>query len=431
MINMLKKKLLSALVIEIKLIMSINQEIRKDILVFFDNTTFYKELLECMNEINFTSKDFNKLISKIDTQQFNTLFKALAIHFAKGACDEMVLVETKNALEVFKNWLNSHQIKIDTRNYREDDRIVRRMNALARLIKPRNSESACTAVTLVSETLYVSMNNTGPKFDFKSIVEVSMTRLNILLNYPVVKNPNLTYEEFIGKFAPDIIKESFHLEMPLEVLTQDLAKLVDSLHLKPDEFPELCALLSESLQIIFLYPKNNQEYVVFNAKTLESQNILIDNAPKQINKKDIHAEQILVNYLFEYNKLPSDQIVRLGVSKLCCGTCIEFLTHYPQVQVQGTHGKKYENTYNMKTKEPTSGDELLNPRYVCPHQSPHTTPIKSTPTKGINKWSENEKENMPLPILSANNNGFFKEVALKPSRKLNFVDVQDNNVLNQ
>jgi hypothetical protein len=157
------------------------------------------------------------------------------------------------------------------------------MNALARLIKPRNSESACTAVTLVGETLYVSMNNTGSKFNFESIFEITMKRLNILLNYSVVTSPDL----------------------------------------------------------------------------------------------------------------------------------------------------KYENTYNMKTKESTAGDELLNPRYVCQHQSPHTTPIKAIPIKSFHMWSDNEKENIPLPNLFGNTNGFFKEVVQKTNRQLNFRDVQDNDLLNQ
>jgi hypothetical protein len=76
-----------------------------------------------MNEIQFTNKDLNKLISKIDLKQFDTLFKVLAMHFTKGNYEEIVLVETEKAMGLYKNWLNSHQIKLDTRNYREDDRI--------------------------------------------------------------------------------------------------------------------------------------------------------------------------------------------------------------------------------------------------------------------------------------------------------------------
>lgn len=64
-----------------------------------------------------------------------------------------------------------------------------------------------------------------------------------------------------------------------------------------------------------------------------------------------------------------EQPIRLEAAKLCCGTCDDFLSNYPQVKVRGTHAIKYQNAYNIHSLEITQGDSLSNPGPVHPEKS--------------------------------------------------------------
>lgn len=353
---------------------------------FFQNTVFYKNLDNYLKNLTIKVKDRTRLLAKIDINLFSSLVKTMALHLTEGNYEDAVLEEGAIALQSFTGWVASQTTKLDTRSYNEDDKLVRRMNALARLIKPKNSDSACTAVTLVNGVLYVSMNNTGCKVDFNTLFETIRQRLKFLRECPPVKNSTVAYDEFFKKHAAELVAEHFHQDLPLNVLAQDLAKLINSLHLEPDNCPELQPLLSDTLPIVFLYPESALQYRVVNGTTMESNSfdvihpsLNLDEKRKlarKLNKNDIHAEQILVDYLFERNPKP-EQIVSLGVSKLCCATCMEFMKHYEQVKVQGTHGTTYDHTYNMKTGKLSSWDGILNPRHICPQQSPGDSPVRS------------------------------------------------------
>lgn len=414
MIDKLAQKMVSGLLIEIKNLNSEPVIIAHQITgmrAFFKDTVFYKNLETYWNTLTFSTKDKLRLVTLLDRNMFLSLYKVMALQFTVGKHDELLLKESDSAMNLFRDWIASHQVKLDTRIYNGDDRVVRRMNALARLLKPKNSDSACTAVTIVNGTLYVSMNNTGTKVDFKPIFEAITQRLTCLRDCAVAKTPGLTYEQFCNSYAVDIIKNSFHQELPMPILTQDLAKLVHSLHLEPDDCRELSLLLSATLPIFFLYPVHDKKYVVVNAATLEAKTIDIQNAPKNLGKSDIHAEQILVNYLFEHNNMPREQVVRLGVSKLCCATCRDFMSHYPQVVVQGTHGTTYDNTFNMKTGKSSVWDKVLNPKHIAPAQSPYDSPVPSpqrTPARNlVNLALKSENVNA---LISINSPTFFNKI---------------------
>lgn len=368
------------------------------------------------------TKKIRQLAGSVNKELSNQLAKKLTPHFLHPEKNETELHDLVEwYLDSLRTHINEHTKVMDSRQHVEEDVIVRRMDALARLLKLKDSISVCIAVTLVNNTLYIALNNSGKNFKSTEVVATINARLNALIDAPFLKNldQNITYDCFYNDHADAILKTYFHEELPKTRLKQDITKLFYSLHINSHQFKELNPLLSHQLERVFIYPQKNEgvlHYEVYHDTQKQAYSIPILNVPEHMTPNHIHAEQILVDYLMQYKKIESDYILKLGLSKLCCGTCYDCLSHYAQVKVRGTHGITYANTYNLKTCEVAKSDGITNRRHVHPQQSPTASPMKESAPNKIT-----DKENVPFPInlklkeplFSESKQVFFKEAESK------------------
>lgn len=399
--------------------------LRKNTKNYF-TSMFEEKINNLLRELGLTSnKKIMQLAKCMNPKDYEHLGEELAIAFLNPTQQDNALFDTVTCfLNCIKHHIHEKTKMLDSRKHHEEDQVVRRMDALARLLKLQDSISACTAVALVNNTLYIALNNTGKEFNPNDVIETINNRLDALIHSPFLSHldKDMTYHSFYEEHADAILKTYFHETLPKHRLAQDLTKLIYSLHTKDHQVKELSPLVSGNLERVFLYPDKQEgilHYVAYNHTKKQGCSIPILNAPNHINKSNIHAEQILADYLLNYQSLESDYVIKLGLSKLCCTTCYECLSHYQQIKVRGTHGVTYENTYNLITNDVAKSDGIPNRRHVHPQQSPTASPMKET----------HEKENIPIPtnqknkepLISDSKQAFFKEASneKEPQRRTN------------
>ena len=94
--------------------------------------------------------------------------------------------------------------------------------------------------------------------------------------------------------------------------------------------------------------------------------------PKGTSINNIHAEQLIVRFLYEELRLDTQHI--LGINKLCCRTCSRSLSQYPVI-TRGHHNQVYEGVIDLKSGQcSTESSQRKAPTHA--HSSPGDTPDK-------------------------------------------------------
>jgi hypothetical protein len=221
----------------------------------------------------------------------------------------------------FSSYLNdnfSRPNKVEKESIRNGPKRIRRLDSLARLIIKENTLDNCAAVAVRDNKWYFTANNyqqikPNLKIIFSALDKLEKNDKGMVCS--TKKARNYLLEKYLNHKSvtkhPNTHKR----------LVRDVKKFLSSL-------------------------KTNS---IFTKKEITS--LLGPNYYYYKNKKAIHAEMTLLSKLSDPSK---DQVVTLGISKLCCKLCaagvLAFKKHYPnqEIQFRGRHGNFY---YGWKPSE--------------------------------------------------------------------------------
>ncbi|MDF1683684.1 MAG: hypothetical protein P1U36_03405, partial [Legionellaceae bacterium] len=184
------------------------------------------------------------------------------------------------------------------------------------------------------------------------------------------------------------------------VLKQALFKFIDAVrarnriegHTSTNYFSpvEVDAILSPT-RVTVLLPygriKKNRKSAESNRMGVHIMNKAGDDMteysfPEQLQHlvvKDFHAEQLIATYLQNQKGVDledaSAEKIRIGLTKLCCRTCFDTLSHFPRLELRGTHNVSYSNVANLVLATTSGQVSTPNVRDTVAKASPGDTPF--------------------------------------------------------
>jgi hypothetical protein len=291
-------------------------------------------------------------------------------------------------------WVNDEYAPVDERIEVTRRKKVRRFDSLARVLSSQMpSISVCCAVTIDTSTfsprLVIGANLTASVHNTAFLKELNH-KLKILKNsyteytFGRIKLPNTIGCE---QLALDLHNKLFPGRQALNAVNEpnDLAqavyKLTDALFYDPHTFTdeEKQSFLNANATIVLL-PTTTSTSVEMQINYLTMRGQIQTNEPLTSTVhpdelKFVHAEQLIALYLYEQNKIPKSTRFILGISKLCCATCSNFLESYPGIELRGHHQKQYQGVINLTNGVRTAHSSIrLGPTGA--DKSPFKTPLK-------------------------------------------------------
>ncbi len=287
-------------------------------------------------------------------------------------------------------WLKQEYSPVDERTITNDERQLRRMDSLSRLLSLKTSLSACAAVTIdTSEKpqLIIAMN-VGTKDTQAEIIMAIKQKLTIIND--VVHKFSSKIDLIPADELEKLAKE--HLVGPLFAcngcgvdpitLLQAATKFMHALCIDTDTFtPKQKDAFLLDAPVVILLPKIGTNGIKIQKHYRQDtgwvdEDIDLAIAPKKVSCIDkIHAEQLIVHY--QVNLLKKEPAGTIGITKLCCATCSEFLQNYPDFIVRGSHGQAYQGVVNIATED-TAACSGIRRAPTFPDRSPAKTPWKNT-----------------------------------------------------
>lgn len=286
-----------------------------------------------------------------------------------------------------EEWVNDRYSLIDEREYRQNDRHIRRMDSLSRLLATQSSLSAVLSVTIdVSKDphLIIGANIDEDGFQEKVILEVS-TKLQIIQAYLTELQaiaPRTFNLEMLDSSACELknrLLSRTKTHFPHDVLEQAAKKIIHAVLLDDSTFTpeEKYALMNQHTLTIILSKINPKGGYLMDVSHINRGSLLkneypLTKVPPHASINNIHAEQLIAHFLFEILKTKTDSTYTFGISKLCCGTCKDCLSEYP-VLFRGTHNQTYQGVVHLGTGRLESASKE---RRATTHawKSPHYTP---------------------------------------------------------
>lgn len=283
-------------------------------------------------------------------------------------------------------WVYERFSPIDERVQSNDERKLRRMDSLARLLSLRNTTSVCTAVTFCfsDEPRIIIGANVGRNGDQETIFRDTAAKLAIIKRQlKEIAGRDISSIDAIelDRLANGLVKELFtagSTSTPLDVLQQAARKLIDAICIDAETFnaAEKMLFLRQSSAVMLL-PSLSEFTYAMQARQINSSGHInsrypLAMVPKGTSISNIHAEQLIVRFLYEELRLDTQHI--LGINKLCCRTCFRSLSQYPVV-TRGHHNQTYEGVIDLQSGQcSTESSKRHAPTHA--HSSPGDTPDK-------------------------------------------------------
>ncbi len=361
------------------------KQTQKSIETYFDS--FESVLPQYMAEVGQLSGP-NKLADAFQSLQIRDIERANGVELAVDILDD-----------------TKERVQPNQREYFTNERLVRRMDSLARLLSLQSKTSVCTAVTMHGGQLFIGANVSGDTLQadmvdaFKSRVQVLRQFINELNREEIaLDNPNLGYK--IEQCVHQLVAFG-GTSKPMPMLKQALFKVVDALrnrritpgsvnYFSPAERHAL--LTSENLTILLAEGKRYKKekvpnyFVAYQFAGLSGEpqllKHLVSQALQRLIVKDFHAEQLIVYYFqkrlgLDLNAADAEKI-RIGITKLCCETCGSTLSQFARISVRGTHHVRYTNVADVFRDKSCTPVKISSNRITEPDPSPGDTPFDIT-----------------------------------------------------
>lgn len=343
-----------------------------------------------------------------------------ASEVAGSASDKKVPVElefdTHTLIDNISSWVDEHYSPVDERHDHDSSRGIRRMDSLSLLLAPHTSMSACVAVTidLSKEPQLMIGANIDKEGTQDKIFEEIRLKLQIIQGYLAelksIDHKTIDPHKLEG-YAQELIQRlSSHTSssLPPSLLEQAAKKIIHAVLLddktfNPEEKEALTNINASTIIIPKIFPADSYAMEIYatQAGVLTKKNIELSTVPRGTNIRDIHAEQLIARLLFVENRIRIDKPYTFGISKLCCGTCENYLSRHP-VRFRGTHNQTYKGVVHLDT-----GDKEL-----IPHQRRAITHAWRSPANS----TDEEVGFRPMDYsarASAASSGFFSGGAEK------------------
>ena len=437
--------------------------------------SFQAELINAINKARLNGDQTKHFFSKkifLDIPEVRLFLDDLIFHikknkpldinysfYAKEMDDErMDTDQTDNILAYIKE----RYPETDARE-QHDDKQVRRLDSLARLLSLYSRLSVCTAVAVHNGKLYISLNCDSSKV-------LSETAYNIFMRIEILNEFLTTIrtagQSFFDSHQAELVEELYIRLNQLggflpskEVIIQAIEKFTDGVlfdqhtfnrdirdvfneHLLnyrlllpflsgPNTIPGIIELDHYKITqtVVRETGENNKPKYRFNEESAPMRIIDVGTTQKCASIADIHAEQMIAYYIFKHegtNHYSRENPLNIGVSKLCCKTCETNLEELPSIRTRGKHGVMYDSTAS-----------LINGEITSSHQSTPTkgqTDARRSPAHSAKKRRETElptDHNRPIKrprtetsqlTSSADTNTLFN---VNVRRKLPFDDASD------
>jgi len=282
-------------------------------------------------------------------------------------------------------WVVQEYSPVDERVLTSDERRLRRMDSLSRLLSIKPTLSVCAAVTIdtaVTPRVLMGMN-VGKNGEQNLISMAIENRLNIIKNYIETISFAVAEGTFsnLAASAEELVRELLPHGgngVPEEILLQAATKFLHAMCFDKLTFTEeeRKAFRSKASMVIIL-PKVDEQGCKMEVRSLTDEEWIISTIDLKIQQKisikDIHAEQLLARFMFRDAAVKPEGNVIFGISKLCCRTCFDNLTTYPDIITRGHHGQFYQGVVNLNNgQSPTSSSTRRATTHAWP--SPKDTP---------------------------------------------------------
>lgn len=288
--------------------------------------------------------------------------------------------------EGIEEWVEERYSPVDERVLSNHERRLRRLDSMARLLSLKMSLSACTAVALdlSAAPRIVIGANVSINGEQEKVFEAIASKLNIIQRF--LTRISLDERKVIDSAHLDILANELASSLlansstTKDVLVQAARKIIHAICFDPETFTErekrVFLLFGPGIVVLPLIADKAHYLQVrqLGADACAPTNFALPMVPAATHVREIHAEQLVVRYIFEELKVRAPLMV--GISKLCCDTCIRYLQLYPLVTIRGTHGQIYTGVVNLADGyRPTEGSKRTgNTKYLA---SPYDTPERS------------------------------------------------------
>lgn len=324
------------------------------------------------------------------------------------------------SVESVRRWLVAEYSTEDNRVETCDERKLRRLDSLSRLLSLSNSLSVCVAVTI--DTTYkprlIVAANVGSSNDKDKIVELLKSKIQTIKEFiiDVSKSTRLLSLLELEPICTGLVKKliGFSSGVQPDIFLQSATKFIHAICFDPETFSDQeKGIFDPGVETVILIPDSHQNapHLVAYLEDNHSGSILKFDLPPISNKvavKNLHAEQLLAYFLFDISRLPTDNSrFNFGISKLCCRTCFECLQNYPSVAVRGQHNQEYQGVINLKSGQLTK-QSSIRPGVTFPWSSP-----KDSPPQGEESRSSKRLGDKPRSVRNLTD--IFKAYRVQPN----------------
>jgi OTT_1508-like deaminase len=243
----------------------------------------------------------------------------------------------------------------------------RRIDSLARVLAPKDNYTKCVASILFEDKLVISANHphSGGSGQLKTIIKDKYEILKNFLNEKISADEAFEKLKDCGGLvskqdADDRIKldlsnllasiKEGKLNLPEQSPFILIPGLYETFNLLPDAklvrlgYENKIKKLQDDITNLKYKPSRERIQDDENLKRLEKMRDKykkvvgnLENKGVEIIYNQVHAEQVAARYI---QKIKSDAVFYVGVSKLCCDTCSKALKE-KKLRYRGTHGGYY------------------------------------------------------------------------------------------
>lgn len=339
--------------------------------------------------------------------------------------------------ENIREWVYDRFSPVDERILSNDNRRIRRMDSLARLLSLNASLSACTAVTFdLSDIPKIIIGaNVGDPDEHVTVVVSTELRLAIIrefLTHSLKHHQSEHYQDplsikaYLDTLSQNLVSKLPSNGYPPEILLQAARKIIDAVFFDKQTFSDKeKSLFSKNTPAKILTPQiidGKARINIYDVMNKATDAIPLENVKKSTDIKNIHAEQLIAYYLFVSLKIQMSPNIEsplaLGISKLCCLTCFHHLKAYTELGfliVRGHHGQTYLGVVDIGTGEaskrfstrratthawpsPTHSPDKKSKRKDSESSSPGKSPL-SSPSKDSHRLSKNPHRLFAAPLF--------------------------------
>ncbi|MDF1797235.1 MAG: hypothetical protein P1U63_11935 [Coxiellaceae bacterium] len=276
---------------------------------------------------------------------------------------------TKNSLKALADvWckaneaaLAEYKIEHPVRTIYHENKRIRRMDSLAKLLAPNEEASPCIAVAITTDGIVISSNRTrkSAEYNRKSIHTIVHKKLRILRELFAAyesTTDNGIKERLLQNAADDLITTGGTCSL-------NVADKTKRRHQHYKQKDNLVSILRK-VTLSALSPASDESgFSNSNKRMLTAANPCIFIYPNEAYERkldgSLHAEQLLVNHIEARGRHDKfSEPLPIGITKLACTDCDHVLKSKPYIAYRGSHGMTFPGVVDTITKELSQAAEI-------------------------------------------------------------------------